>query len=289
MKKTKTSTTIFSRSEGGPPRRPRVLFTDLDGTLLSADTYEPGPALAALNTCRDTGIPVILVSSKTRAEMVALRTRLEHREPFVSENGGAIFLPQADWEQLPGFHRDGPFWTLAMGTPHATLIAVLRSAASRCGVTVHGLSAMPLAEVMRWTGLAEPEARLARMREYDEPFLIEDASDRVLRCLQQTVAEAGLSLTRGGRFHHILGSCDKGRAVTRLMALYRQRHPDTIFAAVGDAANDLAMLRAVDCPFLVRRLDGTCDPAACFEGVVCTNGIGPEGFAQAVHLFRRGP
>ncbi len=289
LKKTKPSTTNSSKSEGRPPRRPRVLFTDLDGTLLSAHTYEPGPALAALEICRMEGIAVVLVSSNTRAEIVALRSRFEHREPFVSENGGAIFLPQEAWEKPPGFARDDPFWTLAMGTPHPTLVAVLQRAAARCGATLHGLSSMPLAEVRQRTGLAEPEARLACLREYDEPFLIEDETPLLLQCLERAVVDAGLRLTRGGRFHHILGKCDKGRAVTQLMGLYRQRQADTLFAAVGDAGNDLAMLRAVDRPFLVRRRDGTHDATACFEGVVCTEGIGPEGFAEAVQLFRRGP
>ncbi len=262
-----------------------MLFTDVDGTLLSADTYEPGPALAAMKTCRDDNIPVILVSSKTRAEMVSLRTRLDHGDPFITENGGAIYLPQEDWQKPPGFCEDGPFWSLAMGTPHRTLLPVLQRAAARCGARVHGLSSMPVAEVIRCTGLAEQQARLARMREYDEPFLVENEEPRLLRCLERTVAEAGLTLTRGGRFHHILGGCDKGGAVARVMTLYRQRRADTIFAAVGDARNDLTMLRAVDFPFLVRRPDGSYDGAACFKGVVCTDGVGPEGFAQAVRLF----
>ncbi len=289
MKKTKPSTIISSRSEGGPPRPSRVIFTDLDGTLLSADTYELGAAATALQVCRQADIPVVFVSSKTRAEMVALRSRLEHRGPFVSENGGAIFLPQEAWQKPPGFHGDGPFWILAMGTPHPTLVTVLQRAAARCGATVRGFSSMSLAEIIRWTGLSEPDARLARMREYDEPFRIENEAPPLLRCLEDSVAAAGLTLTRGGRFYHILGDCDKGRAVARLMTLYRQRQADTLFAAVGDAGNDLSMLRAVDCPYLVRRPDGTHDQAACFEGVVCTDGIGPEGFAQAVHIFRERP
>ena len=59
-----------------------VIFTDLDGTLLDARTYDPGVAIEALEKCSLHSIPVIFVSSKTRAEIECLREELNNVSPF---------------------------------------------------------------------------------------------------------------------------------------------------------------------------------------------------------------
>ena len=71
------------------------IFTDLDGTLLSHDTYSFKPALVALKLIRSRGIPLVLCSSKTRVEIEYWRRRLENHHPSITENGGAIFHPHA--------------------------------------------------------------------------------------------------------------------------------------------------------------------------------------------------
>ena len=70
-----------------------VIFTDLDGTLLDHHTYSYDAARPALERLRKSEIPLIMVSSKTRIEIEVLRTEIGNREPFIPENGGAIFIP----------------------------------------------------------------------------------------------------------------------------------------------------------------------------------------------------
>ena len=67
-----------------------MVFTDLDGTLLDHDTYRWDEAEPALTLCASRNVPVILVSSKTRAEMNALRARLEKAENELRELRGKI-------------------------------------------------------------------------------------------------------------------------------------------------------------------------------------------------------
>ena len=55
-----------------------VIFTDLDGTLLDHDTYEWKEAEPALDLCKKLGVPVVFVSSKTRAEIEVLRRQDGH-------------------------------------------------------------------------------------------------------------------------------------------------------------------------------------------------------------------
>ena len=70
-----------------------VIFTDLDGTLLDHASYRWDEAKPALDLCHRFHIPVIMVSSKTMAEMNMLQQELGLSYPFISENGGGIFFP----------------------------------------------------------------------------------------------------------------------------------------------------------------------------------------------------
>ena len=70
------------------------MFSDLDGSLLDHYSYSFDAALPAVNALEELDIPLILVSSKTRAEILAVREQLANRHPFIVENGADVFVPQ---------------------------------------------------------------------------------------------------------------------------------------------------------------------------------------------------
>jgi mannosyl-3-phosphoglycerate phosphatase len=262
-----------------------VIFTDLDGTLLAADTYRPGPSIDALKLCKANHIPVVFVSSKTRAEIERLRRDLENEDPFVSENGGGIYLPKEDWDRPDSFSDGGDYWVYSLGKPYKEICRTLVASAETCGVKVEGFSTMSVERVAQLTGLSPGEAELSRIREYDEPFLIGDAHREGETCLKEEITKAGMAMTSGGRFHHIMGGCDKGRAVEMLLLLYKSLHGKIRSVAIGDASNDLPMLRAVENPFLVRKLNGGVATGVETQRIVVTNGIGPDGFHEVIRMF----
>ena len=71
-----------------------IVFTDLDGTLLDDANYSWEAARPALEELKRRGIPCVLVTSKTRAEVEFWRNRLGNTDPFVVENGAAVFIPK---------------------------------------------------------------------------------------------------------------------------------------------------------------------------------------------------
>ncbi|RMG01121.1 MAG: mannosyl-3-phosphoglycerate phosphatase, partial [Nitrospirae bacterium] len=79
-----------------------IIFTDLDGTLLRADDYSFSEAKEALSLIKRRGIPLVIVSSKTRAEIEVYREKLGNTHPFVSENGGGVFIPLGYFENTDG-------------------------------------------------------------------------------------------------------------------------------------------------------------------------------------------
>src|SRR5215218_900626 len=74
--------------------RHKVVFTDIDGTLIDINTAEYGKKTKRLiSIMRERNIPLILTSAKTRIEQDKIRDDLGLTDPFIIENGGAVFIP----------------------------------------------------------------------------------------------------------------------------------------------------------------------------------------------------
>jgi len=262
-----------------------ILFTDLDGTLLDKETYEPGPARQALEKCRGAGIPVIFTSSKTKTEMEGYHQRFSVGPdcPFITENGGGVFFPAKGWEKPAGAEHQGRYWKVTLGAGHEAVLCVLKKALKDLGLTARLFSDMSLDEIVHMTGLPPAQAEQAVQREFDEPFWIADADASKLGLLEKKIEEKEMRLTRGGRCFHVHGASDKGTAVRYLQTCYRQARGPVRSAGIGDAANDLPLLRAVEAAYLVKGDDGNHDPdIPRDENILFLNGIGPAGFVQAV-------
>ena len=273
--------------------RPWILFADLDGTLLDKETYEPGPSLEALGRCRDAGIQVIFSSSKTGAEIERYHARYASHAgaPFIAENGGGVFFPADRWDRPPGGEREERFWKVTLGAPHREVFKVLTAAASQAGLRIRTFTGMTPEEIARRSGLCLEEARLAGQRDFDEPFRIEGQEDpAALEAFQEAIEAGGMRLTRGGRYLHVHGSSDKGKAARYVRERYEEAVEKVYAAAVGDAANDLPMFRAADRAYLVQRPDGSHDPGVPRErSIRFVQGVGPAGFSLAVDdLIRHG-
>ena len=264
-----------------------LVFTDLDGTLLDQQTYQWTVAKPALRALERRGIPLIIVTSKTSAEVWPLLSPLGRREPFVVENGGAIFFPARYFPfPIENATRARRGWRkVVLGTPRKRLLAALGRAAQRTRVRVRGFSQMSAREVSRLTGLRPTQARHALRREYDEPFLVLDQDADAWSRLRAEIRRMGFQGTRGSRLFHILGSSDKGAAVRRLLGWFRRMQGgDVTSAGLGDSSNDIPLLRAVDFPILVAQRGGRYDPEtlAAVPRAERAGGVGPVGWNRAV-------
>ncbi len=270
-----------------------VVFTDLDGTLLRHEDYDWSAARQAVAELARRDIPLVIASSKTRAEIEAWRRRLGNGDPFISENGGALFVPAgAAVPPIPGGVPAGGLQRVEFGTPYVRLREALRSLARDLGVGLRGFGDMQAEEIADLTGLTGEALELARQREYDEPFV----PDRPLTreesaCLERLADERGLRVTRGGRFHHLTGFNSKGKVARLLMSAYRSGGDPVASLGAGDGPNDLELLQAVDHAVVVARPDGSHAPElrAGLPGARFTRGAGPVGFAEAVMEYLQRP
>lgn len=265
-----------------------MVFSDLDGTLLDHDTYDWTPARPALELLAQRGVPVVLCSSKTRMEMRALARDMHLDAPLIVENGGGVWLP-VSWEaHLPDEARpvdDG--WLVVLGTRTARLRPVLADVAAAAGTTLRGFGDMPVEEVASRTGLPLELAALAAQREFSEPFVAE--SDVSMERLDAVARHHGLQVTRGGRFFHLIGPSDKGRAV-RIVSGWLGAGAVGTTLGFGDAPNDLPLLLAVDTAVIVPRPDGTPHPAlvAALPHARIAPAPGPQGWNAAALEWMEG-
>ncbi|MDN3556455.1 HAD-IIB family hydrolase [Halomonas maura] len=261
----------------------RLLFTDLDGSLLDHQSYDWSPAAPWLERLATLGIPVIPVTSKTRSELLPLRQTLGlTASPFVAENGAVVGLPPA-WcharlERTPG--PDG-LVIRTLGVDIGFIRQRLAVWRDRLGIRFTAMSEMALDALVAFTGLGEHEARLARMREGSEPLIWEDSDER-LAAFRDGLAGDGLRLVRGGRFWHVTGEADKGSAVSwlveRLEAL-RGVRPLTL--ALGDGPNDIAMLEAVDQAVVILGCHGL-EVSPRQPALYRSRASGPAGWVEGV-------
>lgn len=250
-----------------------ILYTDLDGTLLDHHTYSWEPARPALEQAIEMDFPIIFNTSKTFNEVAALQKEVGISDPYIMENGGAIWIPEY---YFPG-HQGG---LEVLGVDSQTILSKIETL--RKNYRFKGYSQMSHAEIASLTGLSEESAALAAQRSCSEPLVWLDSEEQ-MKSFTEIINSLGLQIVKGGRFYHLSGHSNKGQALKYLQTLYRSKFPEhtCLSVALGDSPNDLSMLEVADLSVVIQRADGTY--LSC-EGkdVRPAGGMGPEAWNKQV-------
>lgn len=255
-----------------PATAPRVVFTDLDGTLLDADTYSPDLARPAVARLKAAGIPIVFCSAKTAAEQAPIRRNLRITDPYIVENGSAIVFD------------DGTRHVL--GLPAQEIQRRLATIRASSGLDFRGFHEVSVATVAAVTGLALDVATFAQQRDYSATIFTPFGPDD-LALFQTLCAENGLHAPSGGRFFTVTGARgDKGTAIKLMMGFFSgggRIYPPTRHTTIGigDSPNDVPMLAVVDRAYIVQRPDGTWHDRG-IPTAVRVPAIGPAGWSWVV-------
>ena len=260
-------------AEAWPLNAPYLVFTDLDGTLLDHHSYTAEPARPALARLAAMGALVVIASSKTGSEIARLTDELDLRGPVIAENGAVVNLP----EHCPG--REG---IETATVRYDTIVALLAQLRERNGFRFAGFHDLGSEQVAQLTGLTREAAQLACQRQGSEPILWQ-GSEVELQRFSGLLAEQGLSLVRGGRFHHVLAAdVDKAGAVVNMVTGLRACGWQGSTIGLGDAPNDHAMLGVVDYPVVVNNPDSPTMPPLQNPRILITRQTGPAGWREAI-------
>jgi mannosyl-3-phosphoglycerate phosphatase len=213
----------------------RVIFTDLDGTLLELNGTICQEALDALAQLSQIGVPVCPLTSKTAAELASIMDMLGLATPAGFENGAGVLLSDGTLELQPS------------AVPVAELVALLARARGETGAPVRTILELADGELSALTGLRGEALSAARARQATLPLLVERSWDERLRA---ALGPSGrLRLIRGNKFLHLQGDHDKVSVLPRLVQLLGQGTGVTV--ACGDSPNDAELLAHADVQVIV--------------------------------------
>ena len=252
----------------------KIIFTDLDGTLLDYDDYSFEAAFSSLEIAKEKKIPIVICTSKTRAEIEYWRDKLENKHPFISENGGAIFIPKKYFRFDFEYTYEDDYYVIFLGAEYDKILGVMEKLKDE--FDIKSFIDMSAKEIARNANLTIEQAKLAKKREFEIPFIIKDTDDK--QKIFRRIRENGLKYTAGGRYYHLMGNNNKGRAIKILKNLFERKFNEIYTIGIGDSKNDFSMLDSVDRGYLVMEKNGEYishryNPAG---------GIGPEGWGKVI-------
>jgi len=251
-----------------------IVFTDLDGTLLDHGSYSWQAALPAIEALKSNAYPMVINSSKTSTEIKHLREEIHNHSPFICENGAVVHLNQS----MQQTNVDSMI-EVYFAQPYDYIIKTLDAIKQKHNFNMTGFNDMSVNQIMALTELDEISAHAAKQREATEPLVWND-TDESLKHFKQLLSEQGLTLTKGGRFYHVMSPVSKGDSINYLMEKYRSLEPETCWlsAGLGDSYNDISMLEEVDFPVLIKNPHGNTPDVSHIHNITRSELPGPAGW-----------
>jgi len=225
---------------------------------------------------------VVITSNRTRSELEFYRKKLAITHPFISENGGCAFIP-LDYFNFPFLYSDinETYKTIELGLPYVEFRKILKSVEHRLNCKLRGFGDMSADEISEICEIPIEEAKLAKVREYEEPFMLEDIErkDEVIDCIRW----AKVNIRKEGKLYYITGDNDKGKAIKLLTSLYEKEYGTILTVGIGRKEEDISILKQCKVVALLPLSDGTHASIKIENKTVeKIEEPGPEGWRKAV-------
>jgi hypothetical protein len=166
-------------------------------------------------------IPMVWLTSQSRLQIDDSRRRAGHSEPFVGEDGCAVYLPEDYFHLKPGKTvRLGRFTCIPIAKLLPATKQELEALSEKSGIAVVPLHSLSPKELSQNLGLPTREAELVRQRDFDELFFFAGASDAdILRFLELALPQ-NLQLRQHGVLWSLAAGANTIRCIRELGDLY---------------------------------------------------------------------
>ncbi|MGB4269401.1 MAG: HAD hydrolase family protein, partial [Spirochaetota bacterium] len=223
-------------------------------------------SLPAIQKLVGRGIPLILVSSKTYAEMLKLHKELSLIYPFIFENGAGIAKPDASY--------------ILYGKSYDKLLTYKPVIEQACDKVVWA-DTLSSQELSAYTGLSIKEVKDMMARMASVLFIAPNPLD--IKKINKKLTRYGIAITTGGRFFCVIDSTvNKGNAVQVIQTMYREKYATVYSYAIGDGINDADMFNTVDKAYFVGRKDLWKTIKKLCPAIHRTEKTGPGGFSELI-------
>ena len=218
------------------------IVSDVDGTLMD-HSYDLSPARETIKKLQKLSIPVILCTSKTAAEVNVIRNELNLTDPYIVENGAAIY-----GESLVKVNGE-----IILGEKYETLEDILKNISQEINYKLIPLNNLTDQDATDLTGLRGNSLTLMRDRHWSMPFLNPPSflEERIDECCKKFKVE----IFKGNRMSHLLSiNSNKGKAINALKKYSDIKNIQII--GLGDSPNDLPLLLNSDIRIVIPNING---------------------------------
>ena len=218
------------------------VVSDVDGTLMD-HSYDLTPAKETIKILQKISIPVILCTSKTASEVKVIRKELNLTDPYIVENGAAIY-----GESLKKFNGK-----IILGEKYETLEEILNAISKEIDYKLIPLNNLTDQEATELTGLKGNSLTLMRDRHWSMPFLNPPSflEERIKICCKKFKVD----IFKGNRMSHLLSiNSNKGKAINALKKYSNIQNIQII--GLGDSPNDLPLLLNSDIRIVIPGING---------------------------------
>ncbi len=218
------------------------IVTDVDGTLMD-HSYDLTPAKETILRLKELKIPVILCTSKTASEVKVIQKDLGLNDPYIVENGAAIYSNSNIEES----------WEIILGESYQKLEYILKKLSCDINFQLIPLNELSDTEANSLTGLSGDSLNLMRDRHWSMPFL--NPPDHLEEDLKQFCKKYEVVIFRGNRMSHLLSkNSSKGEAIKKLKEFSKNSKVKII--GLGDSPNDLPLLQEADYRIVISGING---------------------------------
>ena len=229
-----------------------VVVTDIDASLLEPGSRFLPDERAALAFLAERGIPLVINSSRSRAEIERLHHTLNIVTPFISEHGSALFLPH-QWLPFVA-DRARPAvggHVVDFGRRYYEVVDTLRLVCRELNLEIVSFAELSIDEVAQELGVPSAEAQLVKLREYTELFRIEDESEATLSRLFKALRRRGLRCCQRGRHFLVSATPNRAESLRTLKGLWKRAWGEHVMVGLGDSEDDVSWLQFVDVPIFI--------------------------------------
>jgi predicted mannosyl-3-phosphoglycerate phosphatase (HAD superfamily) len=224
-----------------------VVFSHVDAVLMHP---RDGLFTVARNILRQFAaddVAIVLCSSKTRAELEYIQQTLGIADPFICENGAASFIPDGYFDaDIPGARELSGYQAVEFGRTYADVVGVLRRTTERLRIRILGFSEMSIDDVARECGLPLLQARLAKLREYEERFKVLDPDPAASHRLRKAMSGSHLRCVEADPFDYVGAPVDHRLGVNMLNGLYRRARGSVLTIGVTESGGEDGLETLVD-------------------------------------------
>ena len=221
---------------------PLWVVSDVDGTLMD-HSYDLTPAKETIKKLQKLSIPIILCTSKTASEVKVIRTELNLTDPYIVENGAAIY-----GESLKKV--DGK---IILGKNYKTLEEILNKISKEIDYELIPLNNLSDHKATQLTDLKGNALNLMRDRHWSMPFL--NPPNFLEAKIKICCKKFNVDVFKGNRMSHLLSTeSNKGKAIKALKKYSNIKNIKII--GLGDSPNDLPLLLNSDIRVVIPGIDG---------------------------------